>query len=311
MARSYIKVRIAWLTIALAAGTVSAESAKERAAQAAKLFDEGRDLAKTANYQDACDRFAKSYELDAAAGTAVNFADCQEHLGKLARAWQLFEAAARQADQDHNAVRAQYARDRAHALVPRLGTVVVKIADHRLDRLTLSIGDRAIPAAAEIHERVDPGDVELVVAAPERRFATTVHVAAGATSTVDVPASSRADAPGRDHTYVVAAIALGGAGVASLLVSGLFGVDGARFYSDAFTHGQCFNTEHGNVCTPEGLQTVATAHSRENVATGFFVAGAALAAAGIGVYVLAPRHGLEVAPAASSSSAGVTLSGQF
>src|SRR5664279_1330441 len=79
------QVRIALLAIVLSAGVASADSAKDRSARAAKLFEEGRDLARVANYQDACDHFAQSYELDPAAGTAVNFADCQEHLGHLAR----------------------------------------------------------------------------------------------------------------------------------------------------------------------------------------------------------------------------------
>ena len=307
-------MRIALLAIVLSAGVASADSAKDRSARAAKLFEEGRDLARVANYQDACDHFAQSYELDPAAGTAVNFADCQEHLGHLARAWQLFDAAASAADHDKNPVRAQYARDRANVLVPRLGVVVVKIADDRLDRITLQIGDRTIPAGAEVHERVDPGDIQLVASAPERRFESTVHVAAGAISTVDVPllVHPAAEAPGRRRSYVVAAIALGGAGVASLAISGLFGLDAARFYNDAFTHGQCFNTVRGDECTPEGLKTVDTAHSRANVGTGFAVVGVALVATGVGVFVFAPRDGaLEVAPAATPTSAGVTVSGRF
>ena len=307
-------MRIALLAIVLSAGVASADTAKDRSARAAKLFEEGRDLAKVANYQDACDRFAQSYELDPAAGTAVNFADCQEHLGHLARAWQLFDAAASAADHDNNPVRAQYARDRAKVLVPRLGVVVVKIADERLDRITLQIGDRKIPAGAEVHERVDPGDIQLVASAPERRFESTVHVAAGAISTVEVPllGHAAAEPPGRRRSYVIAAIALGGAGIASFAVSGLFGLDGARFYNDAFTHGQCFNTASGNACTPEGEKTIETAHSRANVGTGFFIAGAALVATGVGVFVFAPRDGaIEVAPAATPSSAGVTVSGRF
>lgn len=305
-------MRIALLAIVLSAGVASADSAKDRSARAATLFEEGRDLAKLANYQAACDHFAQSYELDPADGTAVNFADCQEHLGHLARAWQLFDAAASAADHDKNAVRAQYARDRAKVLVPRLGVVVVKIADERLDRITLQIGDRTIPAGAEVHERVDPGDVQLVAFAPERRFESTVHVAAGAVSTIEVPLLAHASSPGRRRSYVVASLAVGGAGVASLAVSGLFGLDGARLYNDAFTHGQCFNTVHGNACTPAGLKTVETAHSRANVGTGFAVVGFALVATGVGVFVFAPHDGaLEVAPAATPTSAGVTVSGRF
>ena len=301
-------MRIAFLAVLCASHLAVADTPKDRAA---KLFEEGRELAKVASYAEACDRFAKSYELDPAPGTGVNFADCQEHLGHLARAWQLFDASAARADREQNAVRAQYARDRANALLPRLGTLVIKVGDHRFDRLNITIGDRSVMPAAEIHDRVEPGDVEIVVAAPEQRFVTTAHASAGVTTTVEVPMLGL-DAGHRRHSWVVAAAATGAAGVASLAISGVLGLSAARYYNDAFTHGQCFYTASGDQCTPAGLATVESAHTRANVGTAMFIGGLALVTTSVALYWFAPReHAVEVLPAVSSTGASVSLSTRF
>jgi tetratricopeptide (TPR) repeat protein len=299
MARSYPNVRIAIAAIVCAARVAGADPHSDTAT---KLFEEGRDLAKVANYPAACERFAKSYELEPAPGTAVNFADCQEHLGHLARAWQLFDTAANSSDRGANPVRAQYARDRANALLSRLGTIVV----HGTGEFTrVTIGGRDVAPAAELREHVDPGDVDVVATSRERNFSSTVHAAAGATSTVDVPVPTHTR---RAHAWVVGAVAAGGAGATALVLSGVFGLSAARYYNDAFTHGQCFYTSHGDECSPAGLATVDAAHERANIGTALFVGGAVLVGAGIVLYIEAPReHAIEIAPAAG----GVTVSGRF
>ncbi|HEY0254900.1 MAG TPA: hypothetical protein VGC41_25415 [Kofleriaceae bacterium] len=296
------------ILICAIAPVAAAESPKQRAADAAKLFEEGRDAAKVANYKEACDKFARSYDLDPADGTAVNFADCQEHLGHLAVAWQLWQHAAATKD---NPVRAQYARDRAAALEPRLGTVIVRLADHDFDDITLSLGDRKVTPGGEVHERVDPGDIELVAHTPHRHYEQTVHVGAGASTTIEVPLlGGTASEMHRSHRFVLGAIVTGGAGVASLVVGGVFAVSASRYYSQAFTNGECYRAPSGDVCSPAGLQRVDDAHSRGNLATGFAIVGTALVATGIGLYLFAPNE-VEVAPTATATSAGVSLGGKF
>jgi len=285
-----------------------ADTPQERAR---KLFEEGRELAKVANFTEACDRFAKSFELDPAPGTVVNFADCQEHLGHLSRAWELFEQAASRADHESNAVRAQYARDRLTALKPRLGELVVRIADPRLDRITVTIGGRDVKPAAELHTRVDPGDTEVIVVAPERRFSQTAHTAAGAQTTIDVPRLGR-DAARRDRTWVLAAGGAAGLGVIGLATSGVFALSAVRYYNDAYTHGECFYTIRGDECTAPGLARVDSAHARANASTGFFVGGLALVATSILVYTFAPReHAIEVVPAVTPEATSVSIAGRF
>jgi len=279
-------MRLALAILCLAAAVARADSDAERAA---KLFEEGKDLAAHARYQEACDRFAKSYDLDPAFGTGLNFADCQEHLGHLARAWQLFDASAATAEHKHDGVRAQYARDRADALAARLGEIVIRVADPDLKRIHITIGGRHVATAAEVHERADPGDVEIVAQAPERRFATTAHVAAKATTTIDVPvleraagAAAPASAPaGKKRGWVIASLTLGGASAGAAVFGAVMGIAAARRYNDAFARGECYSTPSGDVCNTDGLARVANAHDAANLSTGLFVGSALLAGAAV------------------------------
>src|SRR5687768_2817074 len=65
------------------------------ATEASAIFQEGRELARQGRVAEACQLFAKSYELDPALGTALNLADCLERQGQLRRAWELFDVVAR------------------------------------------------------------------------------------------------------------------------------------------------------------------------------------------------------------------------
>src|SRR5690349_7303416 len=113
------------LVAALLAGMIATAEADP---ESARLFEQGRELAKAGNYAGACSKFAKSLELDRAPGTLLNYADCHEHLGHLAEAWRLFDEAAVVSQAENNAERAKFARERAQALVPKTSTIVVRIA---------------------------------------------------------------------------------------------------------------------------------------------------------------------------------------
>src|SRR5580700_7062146 len=57
------------------------------------LFQKGREAAEKGEWSTACPKFAESQRLDPAAGTLLNLADCEEHLGQLASALDHFKAA--------------------------------------------------------------------------------------------------------------------------------------------------------------------------------------------------------------------------
>jgi hypothetical protein len=135
-------------------------------ADADRLFEEGRALAKDGRYAEACVRFAQSDAIEHTFGTAVNLGDCAERDGHPDRAWRLFDDAAHKAERDGMANRAQFARRRAAALAPMLCTVIVTITDPSLPGLTIHIDERDVPPAPEIRTLVQPGRIEIVVAAP-------------------------------------------------------------------------------------------------------------------------------------------------
>jgi tetratricopeptide (TPR) repeat protein len=312
--------------LALLASTV-AQADPDAAARAKKLFDEGRTLAKANNYVEACEHFEQSFALDAETGTAVNFADCLEHLGKLRRAWQLFDRAADDSLRAGNTVRAKFARDRATALEPKLATIVVHVAQPAPAGLVVRVGDHDVTLAGEIRDRVEPGDVEVVALAPdfiEQR--TPVSAVAGASSDVNVELQRmHHDANGlpaprqptlepplrpsseplpyahveaqatfqRDHGRVRVAYIVGGAGIAI----GAGGLGLALYAKHAYDN----NAAKGDIAAANHDVHLA------DIATGFaIVSGACVATAAI-LYFTAPRERVVVAPTGN----GVAIAGRF
>src|SRR5512143_835447 len=286
-----------------------------QSADGAKLFEEGRALAKDGKYVEACDKFAKSLELDPAPGTKLNYGDCHEHLGHLAQAYRLFVDVA-QADKTANPDRAKFAQERADALEGKLGTVVVKLAAPDAAGTSVTIAGRIVPVAGEIREMVDPGDVTIEVNAPNAApFSRTAAAKAGATVVVDVPAPSIQIEPAtqsttvRRHTNVVIAYTLGGVGAASLATGVVMGLVGRSRYNAQIDNGNCSNTSPP-VCNPDGYKVQGEAITLANVGTVFGIAGLAMIAGGAIVFLTAPRD-LVITPTASTQSAGLTVVGTF
>ena len=288
--------------VCLAMGTAHAQTP-----ESTKLFDEGRALAKEGKYTEACAKFETSLSLDPAVGTKLNFADCHEHLGHIALAYRLFTEAA-DAEQSSNPDRSKYARGRADALAPKLGTVIVKVASPL--GVTLTIAGRSVPAAAEVHEAVAPGQVSV---ADTRGFVQTVTVAAGTSVVVEIPGvESTPEVPTtmvRRKTSVYAAYTLGGIGVASLTTGIVLGVLARGDYRAQIDAGHC-SDESPPTCDEIGYPAQKDAVALSNIGTGFGIAGLALIGAGAVVFLTAPLD-VAVAPTVTERSAGVTIVGRF
>lgn len=160
-----------------------------QAAEADRLFEEGRTLDKSDRREAACQRFAQSDAIARTFGTAVNLGDCALRAGRFAMAWQLYDDAARAAERDSAADLVDFARQRGAAIAFRLYTIVVRIPRPRLAGLSLQIGNLDMPPAAEVRVLVEPGDVNVVVS----RYGTpvfrrTLHGVAGKGIVVRVPA---------------------------------------------------------------------------------------------------------------------------
>jgi hypothetical protein len=169
-----------WVAVLL---VLSASGAAEgKAAQADKLFSEGRKLSEEQRWGEACKAFERSYELDQALGTLLNMANCYEKAGRTTSAWASFNEAASWARRSREWEREKVARERAAAL------------EHALSRLRVEAGSGTrvtldgIPLVA-LDSAVDPGThVVRASAAGSKPWSQSVEVPPGpALTTVAVP----------------------------------------------------------------------------------------------------------------------------
>jgi hypothetical protein len=130
---------------------------------------------------------------------------------------------------------------------------------------------------------------------------------------VDVPAfGTGATTPGggdgpRDRGRVHLAWGLGAGGGALTAGGVVVGLVARANYQHEFTVGNCAHDDAGHsVCNSTGLTNQRNAITLANVGTGVGVAGIALGAAAVIVYLTAP-HEVVVVPTAN----GVALSGRF
>jgi hypothetical protein len=169
---------------------------------AAALFQEGRDAAKRGDYAGACPKLADSYRLDPAPGTLLNLADCHEHLGKLASAWQLFQQAIEHLSSSD--ARRAPAKQRAAALEARLPRLTVVLAPNApagttVKRDSTELGGGGLNTALP----VDPGEHEVVVTAPdhqERRFSVILAEGRSERLVVEAGALVQKAAPVKEPT---------------------------------------------------------------------------------------------------------------
>jgi len=149
----------------------------------------------------------------------------------------------------------------------------------------------------------ETAELTVLVATGEKnkRIASIVKAAGGV-----APAPSSG---GSRSTLAWTGLAVGGAGVVTLVVAGVFGGLAASKQSDAACP--------SNVCRAGGNPAeLRTAVADGNVSTALFIAGGVLATAGITTFFVAPRvstaHGaIGLAPVWMRSGSGVAVAGDF
>ena len=305
---------VASLLVVVAA--VSSASADD-AAKAKKLWEEGRGLAAKGDYATACGKFEDSYQLDPAIGTRLNLADCYEHRAMTAKAWHLFIAARRELQKINDADRAAYAKDRADKLVHELATVIVHVAEPVPDDLVVTINGSPVGAGAEVKDLADPGTIEVVATGGGKTVTKQVRGAAGEEVTVELAFGGRTEGtpvetpgPGRSKGWVRAAIVVGGVGVVGLAVAGVLAIEAKGENDDALSQ-HCSNDP--SKCDATGISQLNSAGSLADAATAVSIAGVVAVAAGVTLYVVAPRTAERVAvrPIASPHEIGIAVGGRF
>src|SRR5512136_2811036 len=91
--RSFRWMTVVFALVAYAPHARSEQPVVRDPAAAEVLFREGRKLVAANDFAAACPKFAESQRLDPAVGTLLNWAACEEHVGKLASAWQRWKEA--------------------------------------------------------------------------------------------------------------------------------------------------------------------------------------------------------------------------
>ena len=206
---------------------------------AERLFQDGRALVEAGDHAGACSKFEASLKLDPrAVGTLLNIAMCKEATGKLATAWGLYREVA-QRSRGTRPDRVEVAERKERELGARMSSLVVSVPkDHPRD-MTLRVDGLALDEGAWSSALpVDPGDHVVEAAATGHATATVTVQVTGERQRVPVtvPALARAAPPPKPKATEAPppesgggsrtlGIVLAGAGVVTLGVGAVLGVD--------------------------------------------------------------------------------------
>ncbi|NVB81230.1 MAG: hypothetical protein HOV81_22735 [Kofleriaceae bacterium] len=307
------------LVLALSA-LAPASHAQPPASAADEAFKNGRELVKAGKWAEACDEFEKSQALDPQHGTLFNIAQCSEKVGNLATA----AAAYRElAAHDANAARKAASADALKALAPRVPKLVVSVATPP-PGLTISVEGKGKATAYKPNTptEIDLGEYTVIanargyteqiakvkIAGERKTTVVDVVLRAGA-SNADIVRKDVPEPPSRGAKQRRLGLILVGVGGAAAINGIVFGLVAESQWTEA--RGVCDGTGCGTQSQLDRANRLGDrAHTKATVSTVSLISAGVLAAAGAVVWYTAPG-GVTIAPSATESSAGVTLSGEF
>jgi hypothetical protein len=316
----------------LFADVARADDAKRDAQRADVLFQEGRTALLRGDYAVACKKLEESQNLDPAAGTLLNLSSCEEHRGKLKKAYRLLEAALKL---DPKADQLAECKKELARLDKRLPRLVLRLPDGAPDGTKLSLDDEDLDdLGAPIV--VDPGKHTIAVhASGHEDSSMSVNVGEGETETPNLtlgpqvadgasapPKGSKSDrpqnlgAPVKAPSIPPTAWLLGGAGVVGIAVGSVFGLrwksanDAAKAICPEYPVG---------VCTASDIEShssyVSRAHTDSTLAVGGFVVGSAALAAAVVITLVGGSSGdsarLEIGPTVARGGSGFHAGGAW
>jgi hypothetical protein len=293
-------IGVALLALAL---TTPAAAQQTDAPTALELFRQGREALAEKNYPVACAKFEESVRLDPHVGPMVSLAECEEAQNHLARAWTYWQQAvdlARTLGDARQAVAKRHF-DEIDARVPRLtlrrppnappGLVVrrddVEVAEVSLDvPLPVEVGPHALTVSA-------PGFVTNTMTVNLREGEAKVLDLEPGTASPEPPPPAPAEptriealgVPKRTSPLRAIGLTTGGAGLLALGVGSVFGIEVIAAKSQP--RGSCGPTPMG--CDPQGNARNGVLNEGD-ASTALFVAGGALVATGVALWLLAPSN---------------------
>lgn len=305
-----ITERFALLAVVGLARSVAAQPADPtKRTEAQSLYDEGRRLYNASDYANACPKFEASLRIDPEDLDAQGLlAFCNERRGHLATAWTLFRQLRSNAQRRGRTDQAEIADSHVKSLEPRLAWLTLTVKTRPVGLVVKRNGVEVPPDAFDIPIALDRGEYVLSAEAPGYptwRFPLKIEdgqkpvvdveltkltakpptLAPAALRSPQVEPEPRQTAPSRSPGGWIG-IAATGAGVVAVGVAGVMGLSARSKRDDARSLG-C--TADLTMCPAEALDEANSSHTRGQLATGFFVAGVALATAGTVLWVAVPR----------------------
>jgi hypothetical protein len=165
------------------------------------LFQEARRMLLSGRTAEACSMLRESLALEAASGTLLNLALCDERLGRTATAFDEYREAAQLARQQGRDDRAAVAVERGDSLRPRLARVTV-VVPHAPPGLIVECDDGPFKGQSlGVPVALNPGLRRLTVSAPRHRpWTTSLELRDGELRVLEVPALQTGDEePTRPH----------------------------------------------------------------------------------------------------------------
>ncbi len=156
-----------------------ARQATQREAIAESLFIEGKKLMRQKKFEEACDKFSASHQIDPALGTLLNLAVCLEKMGKTASAWSKYSDVIARAKIKKDKSRESYARKRLKKLEPQLLYAKIVVSQEVTD-LIITLDGNVLPRQAwGTALPVDPGAHQLEAQAKGRiTWSATMQIGA-------------------------------------------------------------------------------------------------------------------------------------
>jgi serine/threonine-protein kinase len=315
--------------------TVPAGAETEDPAGARALFDEARALMRAGRYESACPKLEAASTLYRGSGILLNLGDCYEHVGRTASAWSAFVEAASMAARLGRADDEKEATRRQASLEPRLSRLSIIVAKETPDLVVRRDGARIDRGAWATPMPVDPGAHTIEATAQgHAKWETTVTVSTGRSVTVEVPelaeqkqgaappsAAPPTPAPSSDATPPSASnvhpepegdparywtgrrmlgASLAAGGTVAMGIGGVLGFSAKSQYDSS-------TGETGAARRDDSASAV----SRGNVATVVFSVGAAVAVAGLVVWLTAPSKAGAGVPSVGCDGAHLLLRETF
>ena len=297
-----MRTELGWWVLALVVLTPLESYAGDPGAEA--LFQDGKAALDRGAFDEACPRLADSNKLEPLAGTSYFLGDCEEKRGRIATAWAAFLEARQRMDPADE--RLALVEERINKLAGRLPKLVVRLAPDIPDSAKMFRGDTEVGRGSiGVSLPVDPGLHVLRVEA-EGFEPRAVEINAVEAETVSVTlelgpvVKTPTAAPKLEPTSPVPLI-VGGllAGLGAVGMGAGIGMGFAASGDYDAAAGECAS----GACSQSGFDARTDARALGDAATGVFIGGGVLAAAGLTTIIIAAVTGPDAPPPDESKQA--------